>query len=172
MSKLVFQFGLLFALTLVPVPALACGCQQINDGNPTPCVGCTYNFYYQQYCGVGCTYGYCVTTGYGACCKSHFTTLNIDTGSCEHQDCGECGQIRDHASSRQLGRSRLQDLHTPRNVTLTADKRLQPVSPDEILLVPDHCRHTYGMAYPQDQPREGFSPESPALVRDPASGGL
>jgi hypothetical protein len=156
MSKarvLMFSLGLAFVLLLASPAALACGCQTVADGNQTPCAGCPDDFYYQEYCTVGCTYGYCITTGYGLCCRSRFITYNIDTNDCDpNSDCGDCGPARAHASShlRQHARvatERTQDLA---GLVRTSAKRTNNrVVFDDVVLVPDRCGHSYAAIYPR-----------------------
>ncbi len=168
--------GLTLGLVLASVPAFGCGCQAVWDGNPTPCSGCTFNFYYQEICGVpGCTYGYCITTGYGVCCKSHFTTLNVDTSDCNpFYDCGfNCPPARRHASSHvRKGRTVPQSSAVSATVAVTSGRWPKRTPPfDAIFFVPDRCRHTFGVLDPQNLNQQR-SPARSTLSRHSASGGL
>ena len=178
MSKagtLTFSVGLIFALAVTSVPAFACGCQTVADGNQTPCSGCTSDFYYQEYCTVGCTYGYCITTGHGLCCRSRFTTLNIDTNGCDPNfQCGDCGPSRAHASSHIRQDSRVAPERTQDSAGLvrtTAKKANNRIVFDDVLLVPDRCGHSYAVIYPRDTTGQRSFLQIRESVPEPVRGG-
>jgi len=185
MSKriLVFSIALLFALALASVPVWACSCSGIVEGNETPCTGtggCN-GFYIPQYCGFGCTYGDCYSTGYGQCCDRSYKTWNINTGGCNpREDCGECGQIRVHGSSKATrlaqvppGRPGAMSARPRRDASFDAANAFEndPFA-EEILFVPDRCRHTYGALYPEDRVRlrNSVARSQPARVPPPGGG--
>ena len=182
MSKraLASSVAVIFALALGSVHALGCSCFQIDEGNEQPCVGDGCNSYYiPNYFGFGCIYGECYTAGYGQCCDKSYKLYNIDTGGCDGEDCGECGQARVHGSSNS---ARLGQV-VPESLGVVARLRTDAAFnagnafetgrfSEEILFIPDRCRHTYVALYPQDRARRKNSVANSRPTRVPPGGGL
>lgn len=184
MSKriLVFSAAAVFAFALASARVWACSCSAITDGFEVFCSGAggCNGSYIPTYCGFGCTYGDCYTTGYGQCCDHTYRTWNINTGGCEHRDCGECGQIRVRGSSKVAGSSQgAPERHGAMGAPPRTDASFDAGNTfetsgfsEEILFVPDRCRHTYGALYPQDLARLRNSVASSQQARVPPGGGL
>lgn len=169
-------------LLLTALPAVGqCGCFQImTNENPTPCTskGCS-NQYYYEYCGGGCTPAAdCFVSGYGLCCKTEFKTYSLDTQGCGGHPCDDCGEIRTRPPSAHAEASRgFRQTGGPGNLYgKTWAWPQNTLFGEEMLYVPNRCKHTYGVIYPQDLVKRQTSPAAAephsGMTSAPTGGGL
>jgi hypothetical protein len=141
--------AVLASVGLLSFPALAqdCGCKAVaTSPDPIPCIseGCSSE-YYQEWCTVGCTEGVCTLTGYGMCCETPVKYYNVSPQQCNPPaHCGECGNARtrqpSHAGAQQ----------SPGESRFNLEPQFYSADfPEEVLFVPDDCRHTYRAIYPR-----------------------
>lgn len=138
--------------------ALACSCYEVDtEQDPTPCIGkngCNSE-YYAEFCNWGCIQGECGISGYGLCCDTEVKYYSVSPQSCYDppHGCGGCGQSRVHGVAHATSQ------HSKKQVVQTKQEGIgffRDDSSEEVLFVPDRCRHTYGMIFPG----EGGSPKN------------
>jgi hypothetical protein len=171
-------------LQLLIYPNLASGqtCSCLGVGTLPVGISCSSekppceSEYYLQYCTDGCTRGQdCITQGYGECCGKSYRTLTIDTENCTpagHYGC-ECQSPRTRSSGArgaQASTGRLTDGETAHGTGGSSLYSYSHRQQEDIVYVPDRCRHTYAILYPP-----GYQIKSaarPAQVRVQSSGGV
>ena len=166
MSKLrlfLFVIAVFGCVGLTSSAALACSCYEVDtDQDPTPCIGkneCNSE-YYAEFCSWGCIQGECGISGYGLCCGTQFKNYSVTPQSCwdPPHGCSECGQARE----RGLAHAALP--RAKKEVGETTRERiglLRDGPSEEVLFVPDRCRHTYGTIFPGERlPPEDSSARS------------
>jgi hypothetical protein len=146
-----------------------CGCRAVaTDPDPFPCIseGCSSE-YYREFCSFGCTEGVCTLTGYGLCCATEVEYYSVFPQQCNPPEhCGECGNARTRQPSHAGAQHPLgEDPAKPGFHVYRAD------FPDEVLFVPDDCRHTYREIHPQLR-APGASRASSNAAPVPDSGGI
>src|SRR6266849_770124 len=132
----------------------ACGCWSVDTGATYKCSskGCSSS-YPVEYCATGgCLYGHCGVTGYGLCCNTSWMTYGVygATQCGGNQNCGTgCGLIKSHASSVAGGRPGHAKSGLQKVSRGSAGPNQGYLVYEPALLVPNHCRHTYGRIYPK-----------------------
>lgn len=143
-----------------------CGGDDITCHNAT---GCSSE-YTSQYCDIGCNFGHCGPQGYSLCCSKTWRLYNVygATQCGGNQDCGvDCGLVVHSSSRTRHLHPRKAALHLATKVGL--DQHY--LSDHEMLFVPNHCQHTYGILYLSDfqQQHQAASQRGRAV---PSGGGL
>lgn len=142
-NTLIWCLGLVTILLFMQPNAGACECIGIFEQGPWAChsTGCSGEYTTETCAGGGCIYGeYCYSTGPTVCCNIHYNLYNVYTGECDPQFvCENCGAFSTHNSS-QLSSS---NARSP-EARVGFEGRLG-FPPEAPLLVPDRCRHSYGI---------------------------
>lgn len=151
----------------------ACGCWVVETLSEVKCHSTLCDSSYPfQYCSVGCSFGHCGVTGYGLCCNTSWKAYSVyGANECGgNQNCGNgCGLVRRQASShtRRRHRASVQSAHSG-----SAGLDRNHLAHEEVLFVPNLCRHTYGVLYPGDVDRQQTPPGSRRDGNFPSGGGL
>ena len=156
----------LFTILLVMAPpAKACECLGVFDQGPYFCqhYNCRGEYYSESCGGGGCIYGErCYNSGQGSCCAFlNYQTYNVYTDDCDPMYvCDNCGLFKTHDSSAEASVN-------ARSYEATIATRTRVGFPPEApLLVPDRCRHSYGIY------SEQLRPQPRRVSRVQTSGGL
>lgn len=147
-KTLLFWLGVLFLLSLATVRASACGCLKIEEEGPYECGSKSppcESEYYREFPAYGCLWSDAIVTGYGDCCGTEVQTLGLDVSNSQSHDGCTCGQARVHRSSA------LSANHARRGRPGGVINGVAAAySQEEVLFVPDRCRHTYAMVFTHD----------------------